>query len=189
MYSEENSPYLGFIPDFAASATAISPAYIRFVRNLGMPEGLISLVEQVWQEPDDPAHPLAKLDGFGERAAAAGFAHENLSECFMAFGLFGRQEASQWLEIMPQVVHIHGKFHDIDRNGEVPGIPYHELVPVFIEGGYNGYLSSEWEGHFFTDDSGLPMVEKHHAFCKKILSQRLTAPTNRRNADTVSSRM
>jgi hypothetical protein len=171
MYEKENSPYLGFIPDFGASATAISPAYLRFVRNLGMPEGLISLVQEVWQQPDNPDRPHGKHEDFVKRAADAGFAKENLSECFMAFGLFSRMEPERWLEIMPQIVHIHGKFHDIDEKGEVPGIPYEKILPVFVEGGYNGYMSSEWEGHFFSDEPGFPKVQAHHALAKRILGR------------------
>jgi sugar phosphate isomerase/epimerase len=171
MYAKENSPYLGFIPDFGTNATAISPAYIRFVRQLGMPERLIQLVQGVWNEPDDPSRPLGKHEDFVAKAKAAGFGNENLTECFMALGLFSRQEPRRWLEIMPQIVHIHGKFHDIDEKGEVPNIPYDEILPLFADAGYNGFMSSEWEGHFFTDDPGLPMVEAHHALCKRILGR------------------
>jgi sugar phosphate isomerase/epimerase len=171
MYAKENSPYLGFIPDFGSSANAISPAYLRFVRQLGTPEGLILLIQEIWNEPDDPARPLGKHEDFAARAKAAGFGDRNLSECFMAFGLFSRQEPRRWLEIMPQIVHIHAKFHDIDENGNVPNIPYDEILPLFVEAGYKGYMSSEWEGHFFSDDPGLPMVEAHHAMCKRILGR------------------
>ena len=171
MYAKENSPFLGFIPDFGASSTAISPAYLRFVRKLGMPEGLIAIVQEVWQAPDDPANPRGKHELLDAKAKLAGFGNENLTECHMAIGLFSRQDPRRWLEIMPQIVHIHGKFHDIDENGEVPGIPYDVLLPLFVEAGYNGYMSSEWEGHFFSDDPGFPMVEAHHALCTKILAK------------------
>jgi hypothetical protein len=32
-------------------------------------------------------------------------------------------------------------------------------------------MSSEWERHFFSDDPGFPMVEAHHALCKRILGR------------------
>ena len=171
MYAKENSPYLGFIPDFGASATAISPAFLRYVRKIGLPEGLISLVQKMWAEPDDPEKPHGKIEAFTARAQAEGFDLVQISECFMAFGLFSRQEPRRWLEIMPQIVHIHGKFHDLDENGEVPGVPYDQLLPVFVEGGYTGFMSSEWEGHFFSDESGLEKVEAHHRLCNRILGR------------------
>lgn len=170
MYEKANSPYLGFIPDFGASATDVSPAYFQYLRQLGLPERLISLVNEMWLLPDNPARPDARHEQFVARAHADGFSNENLGECFMAFGLFSRQEPRKWLEFMPQIVHIHGKFHDIDENGNVPGIPYDQLLPVFVEGGYNGFMSSEWEGHFFSDDLGLEKVEAHHKLCKGILA-------------------
>ena len=52
---------------------------------------------------------------------------------------------------MPQILHVHAKFYDIDENGQEPAIDYPELVRVFVEGGYRGYWSSEWEGHAFAE--------------------------------------
>ena len=36
-------------------------------------------------------------------------------------------------------------------SGQEPAIDYPELVRVFVEGGYRGYWSSEWEGHAFAE--------------------------------------
>jgi len=171
MYAAQDSPFLGFIPDFGANATAISPAYFRYVRQLGIPEELISLVNERWHIPDNPAKPDTRHEEFIARAQAAGFSEEHLGECFMAFALFSQQEPRRWLEIMPQIIHIHGKFHDIDESGEVPGIPYGELLPVFVEGGYSSFMSSEWEGHFFGDELGLDKVQAHHRLCNRILGR------------------
>ena len=57
----------------------------------------------------------------------------------------------EWLDIMPQMFHVHAKFYDIDESGEEPAIDYPELVRVFVEGGYRGFWSSEWEGHAFAE--------------------------------------
>ncbi|MBS1596894.1 MAG: hypothetical protein JST75_01620 [Bacteroidetes bacterium] len=45
-------------------------------------------------------------------------------------------------------------------------------MKVFSDGGYNGYMSSEYEGHGFTDAyPGFDMIEKHQALCKKLLAE------------------
>lgn len=52
---------------------------------------------------------------------------------------------------MPEILHIHAKYYDIDETGEEPAIDYGALVHEFLKGGNTGYWSSEWEGHAFAD--------------------------------------
>lgn len=171
MYGKENSPYLGFVPDFGSTARRVSPAFIRYFRDLQIPEALIELAQKIWMQPDDLNNLHGKVQTFSEQGRAAGFREVDIAECFILFGLFSRQEPRAWLEIMPQIIHIHGKFYHFDENGSESAIPYEDILPVFVEGGYSGYMSSEWEGHFFCDDDGIEMVRKHHALCKRILAK------------------
>jgi hypothetical protein len=171
LYAKEKSPYLGFVPDFGSTATKVSPAFIRYFRQIGVPEPLIALAQEIWMGPDDLQNIHGKIPLFASRAKAAGFREVDVAECFIVFGLFSRQQPRAWLEIMPEVIHIHGKFYHFDENGSESAIPYEEILPVFLEGGYNGFMSSEWEGHFFSDDSGLEMVKRHHELCKRILAR------------------
>lgn len=55
-------------------------------------------------------------------------------------------------EMMPCVVHIHGKFYGFDANGDELSVDYAALMRVFHEAGYDGFMSSEWEGHAYTDE-------------------------------------
>ena len=71
---------------------------------------------------------------------------------------------------MPYVVHVHGKFYGFDENGDEPSIDYPAIFKVFTEGGYDGYISSEYEGSAFTDEfDAFDQVEKQHKLFKKIL--------------------
>ena len=69
----------------------------------------------------------------------------------LAFNMHGLVPPEEWLDIMPQIFHVHAKFYDIDESGQEPAIDYPELVRVFVEGGYRGFWSSEWEGHAFAE--------------------------------------
>ena len=57
---------------------------------------------------------------------------------------------------------------------EAPSVPGgtkpDKLLPLFVEGGYSGYMSSEWEGHMYSRGSGIEAVQKHHALSKRILA-------------------
>jgi hypothetical protein len=72
---------------------------------------------------------------------------------------------------MPQVVHVHGKFYGVGADGRDAAIPYDEILPVFVEGGYRGYISSEWEGHQVSDEDGFEHIVKHHALERRILAR------------------
>ena len=39
-----------------------------------------------------------------------------------------------------------------------------------MEGGYSGYMSSEYEGHMYSRGSGIEAVQKHHALSRRILA-------------------
>ena len=40
-----------------------------------------------------------------------------------------------WSDIMPQIVHVHAKFYDIDSDGAEPSLDYPELVKVSFGAG------------------------------------------------------
>ncbi len=87
----------------------------------------------------------------------------------MTLSMFCKQSPEQWREVMPRVVHIHGKFYGFDEKGDEPSVDYAALMRVFREGGYDGYMSSEWEGHAYTDEfSGFEMVKQHQALCRRV---------------------
>jgi hypothetical protein len=72
---------------------------------------------------------------------------------------------------MPQIIHVHAKFYYVNDQGTDEAIPYEEILPVFVRGGYRGSMSSEWEGHMYSQDDGFDQVQRHHAMCKRILAQ------------------
>ena len=166
LYERVKSPFLGFIPDFGASAKALPPSYLDYLREAGMPEDLLALAVGLWTGPGETQW---KRDEFARRASALHAEPSVVSALSVMFSILSPQNARVWLEIMPQIIHVHCKFYDFDAAGNEPCIPYEELLPVFVEGGYRGYMSSEWEGHMYSQGSGLEAVERHHALCKRIL--------------------
>lgn len=78
------------------------------------------------------------------------------------------------------IKHIHAKFYEMH---EVPGsgywheysIPYHEIVPVLKDIGYDGYLSSEYEGNRHIEDAAevdsVTQVAKHQGMLKALLGE------------------
>jgi hypothetical protein len=169
MYARVNTPFLGFIPDFGASARDVPPSFLQHFRENGIPEELITRAMEHWRRAG--IEPFEKIETFPKIARSLGATETQSHMVSMIYGLFSSQPPRNWLEIMPQVVHVHGKFFDIDDSGDEVAVDYAALLPVFVEGGFNGYMSSEWEGHMWSGAGAFEKVEKHHALCRRILSQ------------------
>jgi Xylose isomerase-like TIM barrel len=168
LYEELQTPWLGFVPDFGNSMRAIPKGLLNSFRKDGLTEPLIQLIQQIWII-DLPTHE--KYSMLQEQGIALGGTPAQLGRLNMVLSLFSRQKPEDWLEVMPQVVHVHGKFYSME-NGEEPSIDYPTLMKVFKHGGYNGYISSEWEGHLFTDEiSGFDIVKQHQEFCIRLLAE------------------
>jgi sugar phosphate isomerase/epimerase len=76
-------------------------------------------------------------------------------------------------EVMPHVVHVHAKFWDMTDDLTDPHIPWDAIVPVLTAGGYQGYLSSEYEGRrdlFRASD----MVRRQQAMLRRLAAEHAT---------------
>lgn len=167
LYAKLRSPLLGFIPDFGSCAKAWPAPYLRQLRESGTPPALLDLAMSVWNGPGEPHW---KRDEFARLAAAQKFEAPAVSRLGVLFSMLVKQDPRVWLEIMPQIIHVHCKFYDFDAAGNETTVAYDELLPLFVEGGYTGYLSSEWEGHMYSRGSGIEAVQKHHALSRRILA-------------------
>jgi sugar phosphate isomerase/epimerase len=74
-------------------------------------------------------------------------------------------------DIMPYVIHVHGKFHRV-VNGEVPDVPYEAIVRALVEGGYKGFVSTEFEGgDLGSYPDSFEVVKAQQAVLRKYLTK------------------
>jgi sugar phosphate isomerase/epimerase len=167
MFKKMDSHVLGFIPDMGTCMRAIPDALLSSFKASGVTDDMIAITKEIWHRD------IPTPQKFGELAASIlplGATPPQIGRLNMAFSMNGRQPVEAWAEIMPYVVHVHGKFYGFDENGDEPSIDYPAIFKVFHEGGYNGYISSEYEGSAFTDEfDAFDMVEKQHKLWKRIL--------------------
>lgn len=168
MYEKINSPFLGFIPDMGASASTVPPGFFDAEMNRGVSSALIELAKSYWH--DDQGDPFERQAKFKTRAEELKFTPSHINNLLIIFNVFGKQDPSLWAEIIPQSVHIHGKFFDFDENGNEVAIDYKTIIPVFVKNGYNGFMSSEYEGNMWTDADGFNKLHDHHKLLNRILS-------------------
>lgn len=171
-FAELDSPLLGFVADFSSTMHAMSPTLLRAVRRAGLDDEAVEQLQQIWAT-DAPMRErqeqfITYLHGRDFDPGRLGaFAH-------LAFNMHGHVRPAEWGDIMPQIKHVHAKFYDIDDSGEEPAIDYPELVRVFVEGGYRGYWSSEWEGHAFAElgeVDPLLLVRRQHDLIRRSMRE------------------
>ncbi|MFJ4171723.1 DUF6379 domain-containing protein [Paenarthrobacter sp. NPDC089714] len=176
VYAELDSPLLGFVADFSSTMHSMSPTLLRAVSRAGLDGEALERLQAVWatdasmRERQEEFIGYLRSRGF-DPARLGSFAH-------LAFNMHGHINPREWADIMPQIMHVHAKFYDIDEHGNEPAIDYPELVRVFVEGGYRGYWSSEWEGHAFAElgeVDPLLLVRKQHDLIRRSMRAAVTA--------------
>jgi len=73
-------------------------------------------------------------------------------------------------EVMPYVFHVHAKFWDMTDELTDPHIPWDTVIEALVDGGYKGYLSSEYEGPrdlFRASD----MVRRQQVMLRRLLAE------------------
>ncbi|MFB2580212.1 DUF6379 domain-containing protein [Herbiconiux sp. P15] len=170
VYAELDSPLLGFVADFSSTMHSMSPTLLRAVARAGLDDEAVQTLQRIWAT-DAPMRErqqefIGYLTGRGFDPGRLGsFAH-------LAFNMHGHIDPREWADIMPQIFHVHAKFYDIDDEGQEPAIDYPALVDVFVEGGYRGFWSSEWEGHAFAhlgEVDPLVLVRRQHDLIRSAM--------------------
>ena len=71
--------------------------------------------------------------------------------------------------------HIQAKFYEMTGGGSEYSIPYDEIVPVLVQGGFDGYLSSEYEGNRHIQDAfpvdSVEQVRRQHEMFARLLGE------------------
>jgi len=78
-------------------------------------------------------------------------------------------------EFASKLVYVHGKFYNIDEDGQVDNMDYPVIFKALQEGGYKGYVCSEFEGNRRMNMAGwcdeIELVRKHHALMRACLGR------------------
>ena len=174
LYDEIDSPRLGFVADFSSTMHSMSPVLLRKLAKMGLRPTDLEVLQRIWAKPTSINERHAE---FVEYLRSQGIAPESLgSFARLAFNMHGHVDPSEWADIMPQIKHVHAKFYDIDSEGNEPAIDYPDIVRVFVQGGYSGFFSTEWEGHAFADlDEADPvdLVARQHALIRRSITAAL----------------
>ena len=175
MFERVQSPYLCFTLDLGVFVKRL-PRVIteRFLRD-GMKKELVEYVAEAFE---NGSLRLSDEPGAAERmigkVIAMGGTEQDIYLTMMGAHMIYRDPRTM-LEYLPYTAHIHGKFYEMLPDCTEYSIPYEEIIPVLIEGGYSGYISSEYEGQRWIqdvfEDESVEQVRRHHVMLKRLLGE------------------
>jgi sugar phosphate isomerase/epimerase len=127
--------------------------------------------------------------GILDRIVALCEAHRPVEEMFTEIGRLGGGEPErkiamfwvrnkfsepEWIrDYAPYFFHCHGKFYDMDDACNETGIEYAAPIRVLKEIGYDGYISSEYEGQRLStgaeEADEIEQVRRHHVMMQRFI--------------------
>ena len=135
-----NSPYFGIIPDCGAFCSTPGDVYINRFLEQGVPQNIVNKIIEMWNARISEGEMRAEIGNMGGDELAMMMATESHM-------YFGHSDPKSMLAVMPYIVHMHGKFYNINENGEESSVRYPEIVATLQEANYSHYISCEYEGH------------------------------------------
>ena len=161
------SPALGLMPDMGTFVER----FPRVVSDRALRDGAKpALVDLIVGTYDDHGDTHALMDIVNYRGGGP-----------VEFGLARQATHYIWtdprslLPHMSLIGHIQAKFYEMTDDGVEYSIPYDQIVPVLLEGGYDGYLSSEYEGNRHIEDAfevdSVEQVRRQHAMFRRLLGE------------------
>lgn len=175
-----NSPYVGLVIDTGIFCRKLPRVMANYCKHLGTNQEVIDYVKNIFEEGKDlrsimqgsfsdgpgASYPedLEKLLKSGADHMFAHFADGYENEPFSILD-----------EYIPYIKHFHFKLYEMTDSGEEYSIDYKGILQYLHEKGYDGYVSTEYEGNRWVIP-GSPMIEKeqvlaHQSMIRKALKE------------------
>ena len=159
------SKYLGFVPDFGCFATKPNKMNWDNAVKAGANVQLLEMARDMLYEGLPEEEAIRKL-----KEAGGGFLELTVMRDMFGFLQFKKdisKELEGLKEIIPNCVHMHGKYHYMYENFEEAAIPYKDIMNIIKDSDYEGYIVSEYEE--YNSGQSLEMLARHLKMMKKYL--------------------
>ena len=149
VYAELDSPLLGFVADFSSTMHAMSPTLLRAVRRAGLDDEAVHGCRRSGRRTprcaSDRRSSSATSAAATSTPGASARSRTSHSTCTAT-----STRASGPTSCRRSCTCTRSSTTSTST-ARSPRSTTPELVRVFVEGGYRGYWSSEWEGHAFAE--------------------------------------
>lgn len=166
-YAKVGSPYLGILPDMGIFEKRFPRVRSdRYIRQGAHPH-IVEYISEVYARHEGTENLVEDVKKMGGNELDLAMAHDTHHMTYV--------DPRRLLEFMPIIFHVHAKFNEMLEDYTEYSIPYHEIVPVLIEGGYAGYLSSEYEGNRHIQDAfpvdSVEQVRRQQVMLSRLLGE------------------
>lgn len=159
--------HLGFVPDMGIFTKRL-PRVVRdrAERNGGTPK-ILDFVCQSYEAGILAEYTVFEARNMGGNAVDVAFAEQCRHNVW--------SPPKRLIEYMPHIFHIHAKFYEMTDEGVEYSIPYDQIIAALTKGGYQGWLSSEYEGNRHIQDAfpvdSIEQVRRQHAMFQRLLGE------------------
>lgn len=144
-FDKSGSNALGFLPDMGMFLYRFPDVWKdRFLRN-GVPPKIADYIVKAYDDRVLSEYVIMNVREMGGEGPALAMAESLRHNA--AF------DPKRMLAHMDRIHNIHGKFYNVSEELVETSIPYHEIVNVLHQGGYQGYICSEYEGNRWVEDA------------------------------------
>jgi sugar phosphate isomerase/epimerase len=142
LITQINSPYLGIIPDMSMFQTRLLESHmaVGIAKGAGMSAQMIDDMKKAFADGSLDEYRALCFKQIEESS------DENIRKALRVFSYVEKHDPKEMAAFMPLVIHVHGKFWEMDENNEETQINYKDILPIFVNAGYDGYISAEFEG-------------------------------------------
>lgn len=166
-FEKSGSDALGFLPDMGMFLFKFPPVWKEKFLRVGVPQNIADYIEKAYEDRVLSEYVILnvqQMGGVGPAIAMAETLRHNA-----AF------EPKRMLDHMDRIHNIHGKFYQMTADYVEPSIPYDEIVKVLKQGGYDGYICSEYEGNRWIEDAEEPdsveQVRRQQEMLKTLIGE------------------
>ncbi len=157
------SDKIGIVPDCGTFCRKPSEVFLRKFTEQGVEKKYQDEILKLWQQktsiPD------------GEKAIKAmGGGELELLMATESAEYFGHSDPASMTEVMPYIFHVHGKFFHVNEQGEEDAVRFPEIVAALQEGGFEGYMVSEYEGHhWYPGYDPMEQIKRHQKMIRSLM--------------------
>jgi len=165
-------PFIGLQVDFSSYEYCMSKADVGMYTRKGAHAEILSLVREKQREAYFAGRAF-NLDEIKDRIDKIGLNDVDKQALAMTKHLVRPHSLEKLKEYASRVVYVHGKFYDLDEDGQEDSIEYPKVMKALQDGGYKGYVVSEFEGNRRMNDAGwvdeIEYVRRHQVLMRKCL--------------------
>lgn len=167
MFQKSGSPALGFLPDMGMFLDKFPPVWRAKFERMGVPVHIADYIVKAYEDRVLSEYVILEVQNMGGVGPAIAMA-----ETLRHNAAF---EPKRMLDYMPMIHNIHGKFYEMTADYVEPSIPYDKIVAVLSQGGYDGYICSEYEGNRWIEDAEEPdsveQVRRQQVMLARLLGE------------------